>query len=185
MPKRRITCRAPDKSVPRGACGAGTEARRQPAPRVKSTPRRKETPLPPDQKPERGTLETAAPLVRLVKATDMGFNAASSLPNVGKSPRFNALTESAAAQAANILCTIGRMSARCRCRTAARPVGGIASPQVIARGSLSSTSPVWAGGASKGEGSAIVPSPSREVDAVAYVVRCFEEGTWSMSRAAR
>ncbi|MEQ1754577.1 MAG: redox-regulated ATPase YchF [Micropepsaceae bacterium] len=102
------------------------------------------------------------------------------LPNVGKSTLFNALTQTAAAQAANYpFCTIEPN------------VGEVAVPDprldALARISKSAqliptrlTFVDIAGlvrGASKGEGLGNqFLSHIREVDAVAYVVRCFEDG---------
>ena len=102
------------------------------------------------------------------------------LPNVGKSTLFNALTETAAAQAANYpFCTIEPN------------VGNVAVPderlQTLAR--LASSAKVVetqlgfvdiAGlvrGASKGEGLGNqFLGNIREVDAIVHVLRCFEEG---------
>jgi GTP-binding protein YchF len=102
------------------------------------------------------------------------------LPNVGKSTLFNALTQTAAAQAANYpFCTIEPN------------VGEVAVPDprldTLARiGKSAQILPTRltfvdiAGlvrGASKGEGLGNqFLSHIREVDAVAYVLRCFEDG---------
>src|SRR5918911_204213 len=101
------------------------------------------------------------------------------LPNVGKSPLFNALTETAAAQAANYpFCTIEPN------------VGEIAVPdprlEVLAKLAKSAeiiptrlTFVDIAGlvrGASKGEGLGNqFLANIREVDAIAHVVRCFRD----------
>ena len=102
------------------------------------------------------------------------------LPNVGKSTLFNALTQTAAAQAANYpFCTIEPN------------VGEVAVPDprldMLAKiGKSAQTIPTRltfvdiAGlvrGASKGEGLGNqFLSHIREVDAVAYVLRCFDDG---------
>lgn len=102
------------------------------------------------------------------------------LPNVGKSTLFNALTQTAAAQAANYpFCTIEPN------------VGEVAvpDPRLDALAGISKSAQIIptrltfvdiAGlvrGASKGEGLGNqFLSHIREVDAVAYVVRCFEDG---------
>src|ERR1700745_2244929 len=102
------------------------------------------------------------------------------LPNVGKSTLFNALTETAAAQAANYpFCTIERN------------VGEVAVPDprldkladIAKSGQIIPTRLTFvdiAGlvrGASKGEGLGNqFLSHIREVDAVAYVPRCFDDG---------
>jgi hypothetical protein len=102
------------------------------------------------------------------------------LPNVGKSTLFNALTQTAAAQAANYpFCTIEPN------------VGEVAVPdprldQLAAIGKSQQIIPTRltfvdiAGlvrGASQGEGLGNqFLSHIREVDAVAYVLRCFEDG---------
>src|SRR5213082_145348 len=101
------------------------------------------------------------------------------LPNVGKSTLFNALTETAAAQAANYpFCTIEPN------------VGEVAVPdprldklaEIAKSGQIIPTRLTFvdiAGlvrGASKGEGLGNqFLSHIREVDAVAHVVRCFED----------
>jgi GTP-binding protein YchF len=111
----------------------------------------------------------------------MGFNCGIvGLPNVGKSTLFNALTETAAAEAANYpFCTIEPN------------VGRVAVPdarlEVCARlGKSAKIVPTQlefvdiAGlvrGASKGEGLGNqFLGHIREVDAVAHVLRCFEDG---------
>jgi hypothetical protein len=102
------------------------------------------------------------------------------LPNVGKSTLFNALTQTAAAQAANYpFCTIEPN------------VGEVAVPdlRLDALAKISKSAQIIptrltfvdiAGlvrGASKGEGLGNqFLSHIREVDAVAYVVRCFDDG---------
>ncbi|MFN3853796.1 MAG: redox-regulated ATPase YchF [Phreatobacter sp.] len=102
------------------------------------------------------------------------------LPNVGKSTLFNALTQTAAAQAANYpFCTIEPN------------VGDVAVPdprldQLAAIGKSAQIIPTRitfvdiAGivrGASKGEGLGNqFLANIREVDAIAHVVRCFEDG---------
>src|SRR5215467_8515394 len=101
------------------------------------------------------------------------------LPNVGKSTLFNALTETAAAQAANYpFCTIEPN------------VGEVAVPdqRLDALGALAKSAAIVptrlsfvdiAGlvrGASKGEGLGNqFLANIREVDAIAHVVRCFED----------
>jgi hypothetical protein len=111
----------------------------------------------------------------------MGFNCGIvGLPNVGKSTLFNALTETAAAEAANYpFCTIEPN------------VGRVAVPdarlEVCARlGKSAKIVPTHlefvdiAGlvrGASKGEGLGNqFLAHIREVDAIAHVLRCFEDG---------
>jgi GTP-binding protein YchF len=102
------------------------------------------------------------------------------LPNVGKSTLFNALTQTAAAQAANYpFCTIEPN------------VGDVAVPdprldQLAAIGKSAQIIPTRitfvdiAGivrGASKGEGLGNqFLANIREVDAIVHVVRCFEDG---------
>ena len=102
------------------------------------------------------------------------------LPNVGKSTLFNALTQTAAAQAANYpFCTIEPN------------VGEVAvpDPRLLKLAALAKSAEIVptrltfvdiAGlvrGASKGEGLGNqFLAHIREVDAVAYVLRCFEDG---------
>ena len=102
------------------------------------------------------------------------------LPNVGKSTLFNALTQTAAAQAANYpFCTIEPN------------VGDVAvpDPRLIALAEIASSKEIIptrltfvdiAGlvrGASKGEGLGNqFLANIRECDAIAHVVRCFEDG---------
>jgi GTP-binding protein YchF len=102
------------------------------------------------------------------------------LPNVGKSTLFNALTQTAAAQAANYpFCTIEPN------------VGDVAvpDPRIEALAAIAGSKEIIptritfvdiAGivrGASKGEGLGNqFLANIREVDAIAHVVRCFEDG---------
>ena len=114
-------------------------------------------------------------------STTMGFKCGIvGLPNVGKSTLFNALTQTAAAQAANYpFCTIEPN------------VGEVAVPDprldalaaIAARRQIIPTRLTFvdiAGlvrGASKGEGLGNqFLANIREVDAIAHVVRCFEDG---------
>src|SRR3974377_1413172 len=101
------------------------------------------------------------------------------LPNVGKSTLFNALTETAGAQAANYpFCTIepnvGEVSVP---DERLQKIAAIAKSQAIIPTRLSFVD--IAGlvrGASKGEGLGNqFLANIREVDAVAYVLRCFED----------
>jgi GTP-binding protein YchF len=117
---------------------------------------------------------------RRAEGNDMGFKCGIvGLPNVGKSTLFNALTQTAVAQAANYpFCTIEPN------------VGEVAVPdprldRLAQIGKSASVIPTRltfvdiAGlvrGASKGEGLGNqFLSHIREVDAVAYVLRCFED----------
>lgn len=102
------------------------------------------------------------------------------LPNVGKSTLFNALTQTAAAEAANYpFCTIepnvGDVSVP---DPRLAKLAGIASSKEVIPARLTFVD--IAGlvkGASQGEGLGNqFLANIREVDAVAYVVRCFEDG---------
>ncbi len=102
------------------------------------------------------------------------------LPNVGKSTLFNALTRTAAAQAANFpFCTIepnvGEVSVPDARLTA---IAGIAqSKQVIPARMTFVDIAGLVKGASKGEGLGNqFLANIREVDAIAHVLRCFEDG---------
>ena len=110
----------------------------------------------------------------------MGFNCGIvGLPNVGKSTLFNALTETAAAQAANYpFCTIEPNVGRV----------GVADPRLQALAKVGKSQKVVpttlefvdiAGlvrGASKGEGLGNqFLANIREVDAIVHVLRCFED----------
>src|ERR1700726_1520497 len=102
------------------------------------------------------------------------------LPNVGKSTLFNALTETAAAQAANYpFCTIEPNVGE-----VAVPDGRLETLAALAKSAAVVPTRLTfvdiAGlvrGASKGEGLGNqFLGNIREVDAVAHVVRCFEDG---------
>jgi len=102
------------------------------------------------------------------------------LPNVGKSTLFNALTQTAAAEAANYpFCTIepnvGEVGVPDeRLDTLARIAG---SKEIIPTRLTFVDIAGLVRGASKGEGLGNkFLSHIREVDAVAYVLRCFEDG---------
>ena len=102
------------------------------------------------------------------------------LPNVGKSTLFNALTETAAAQAANYpFCTIepnvGRVAVP---DERLHRIAGIAkSAQVIETQLEFVDIAGLVRGASKGEGLGNqFLANIREVDAIVHVLRCFEEG---------
>jgi GTP-binding protein YchF len=102
------------------------------------------------------------------------------LPNVGKSTLFNALTRTAAAQAANYpFCTIepnvGEVDVPDeRLHKLARIAG---SPQIIPTRLTFVDIAGLVRGASKGEGLGNQFLASiRELDAIAHVVRCFEDG---------
>ncbi|TNF21114.1 MAG: redox-regulated ATPase YchF [Rhodobacteraceae bacterium] len=102
------------------------------------------------------------------------------LPNVGKSTLFNALTRTAAAQAANFpFCTIepnvGEVAVPdARLDTLARIAG---SKQIIPTRMTFVDIAGLVKGASKGEGLGNqFLATIREVDAIAHVLRCFEDG---------
>jgi ribosome-binding ATPase len=112
---------------------------------------------------------------------DMGFNCGIvGLPNVGKSTLFNALTQTAAAEAANYpFCTIEPNTGRVavpdiRLTTLAK----LANSKTVIPTHLEFVD--IAGlvrGASKGEGLGNqFLGNIREVDAIAHVLRCFEDG---------
>jgi small GTP-binding protein len=107
------------------------------------------------------------------------------LPNVGKSTLFNALTETAAAQAANYpFCTIepniGNVAVPDpRLQTIAK-IGGSQKIIETQLGFVDIAGLVR--GASKGEGLGNqFLGNIREVDAIVHVLRCFEMTTSSMS----
>ena len=102
------------------------------------------------------------------------------LPNVGKSTLFNALTETAAAQAANYpFCTIepnvGEVAVP---DPRLEKLAGLAkSAQIIPTRLIFVDIAGLVRGASKGEGLGNqFLANIREVDAIAHVVRCFEDG---------
>ena len=108
----------------------------------------------------------------------MGFNCGIvGLPNVGKSTLFNALTETAAAEAANYpFCTIepntGRVAVPDPRLDAIADIAQ--SAKVLPTSSKSWTSPGWSG-ASKGEGLGNqFLANIRETDAILHVLRCFD-----------
>jgi GTP-binding protein YchF len=111
----------------------------------------------------------------------MGFNCGIvGLPNVGKSTLFNALTETAAAEAANYpFCTIEPNVGRVAVPDARLDVlAKLASSEKIIPTQLEFVD--IAGlvrGASRGEGLGNkFLAHIREVDAIAHVLRCFEDG---------
>ncbi|APF38259.1 MULTISPECIES: redox-regulated ATPase YchF [Chelatococcus] len=102
------------------------------------------------------------------------------LPNVGKSTLFNALTQTAAAQAANYpFCTIepnvGEVAVPDPRLTTLAGIAG--SAQIIPTRLTFVDIAGLVRGASKGEGLGNqFLANIREVDAIAHVVRCFEDG---------
>ncbi|MDO5613421.1 MAG: redox-regulated ATPase YchF [Paracoccus sp. (in: a-proteobacteria)] len=102
------------------------------------------------------------------------------LPNVGKSTLFNALTRTAAAQAANFpFCTIepnvGEVAVPDRRLDALAGIAG--SKQIIPTRITFVDIAGLVKGASKGEGLGNqFLANIREVDAIAHVLRCFEDG---------
>jgi GTP-binding protein YchF len=102
------------------------------------------------------------------------------LPNVGKSTLFNALTQTAAAQAANYpFCTIepnvGDVAVPDERLDTLATIGG--SAQIIPTRLTFVDIAGLVRGASKGEGLGNqFLANIREVDAIAHVVRCFEDG---------
>ena len=102
------------------------------------------------------------------------------LPNVGKSTLFNALTETAAAQAANYpFCTIepnvGRVAVPDQRLDRIRETAGSAQEVETQIEFVDIAGLVR--GASKGEGLGNqFLANIREVDAIVHVLRCFEEG---------
>jgi GTP-binding protein YchF len=102
------------------------------------------------------------------------------LPNVGKSTLFNALTQTAAAQAANYpFCTIepnvGDVAVPDERLDTLAAIGG--SQQIIPTRLTFVDIAGLVRGASKGEGLGNqFLANIREVDAIAHVVRCFEDG---------
>ncbi len=103
------------------------------------------------------------------------------LPNVGKSTLFNALTETAAAQAANYpFCTIepnvGRVAVPDRA-AGPRSRRSPSRPRRSRPRSSSSTSPGSCAARRRAKASATSSSRNiREVDAIVHVLRCFEGG---------
>jgi GTP-binding protein YchF len=113
--------------------------------------------------------------------TDMGFKCGIvGLPNVGKSTLFNALTQTAAAQAANYpFCTIepnvGEVAVPDPRLQELSKIAG--SKQIIPTRLTFVDIAGLVRGASKGEGLGNqFLANIRECDAVAHVVRCFEDG---------
>ena len=111
----------------------------------------------------------------------MGFNCGIvGLPNVGKSTLFNALTETAAAQAANYpFCTIepnvGSVGVPDKRMEAIAAIAGSAKIIETQLGFVDIAGLVR--GASKGEGQGNqFLANIREVDAIVHVLRCFEDG---------
>ena len=104
----------------------------------------------------------------------------SGLPNVGKSTLFNALTQTAAAQAANYpFCTIEPNVGEVAVPDARLDaLAKIAAPQRSSRRKINFVDIAGlVSGASKGEGLGNqFLGHIREVDAIVHVLRCFEDG---------
>jgi hypothetical protein len=118
---------------------------------------------------------------RNAERPDMGFKMGIvGLPNVGKSTLFNALTRTAAAQAANFpFCTIEPNVGEVAVPDARLDkLAGIAgSKQIIPTRMTFVDIAGLVKGASKGEGLGNqFLANIREVDAIAHVLRCFEDG---------
>ena len=110
----------------------------------------------------------------------MGFNCGIvGLPNVGKSTLFNALTETAAAEAANYpFCTIEPNTGRVAVPdTRLRALAELACSEAILPTHLEFVDIAGlVSGASKGEGLGNqFLANIREVDAIAHVLRCFDD----------
>jgi len=127
----------------------------------------------PDTAPREATLR--------LRETGMGFRMGIvGLPNVGKSTLFNALTRTAAAQAANFpFCTIepnvGEVAVPDRRLDTLAGIAG--SKQTIPARLTFVDIAGLVRGASKGEGLGNqFLANIREVDAIAHVLRCFEDG---------
>src|SRR5210317_871797 len=135
-------------------------------------------------KPPAGSCKPDGPGLRsaqIRRARDMGFKMGIvGLPNVGKSTLFNALTRTAAAQAANFpFCTIEPNVGEVAVPDARLDkLAAIASSKQIIPTRMTFVD--IAGlvkGASKGEGLGNqFLANIREVDAIAHVLRCFEDG---------